>query len=102
MKTIPPTFIPAGTAGGSSEPSAARREVLRRIATGVVLGAPSVLMGGTLKAATATDVCLYTGEALSRYGFPDGHPLGADRQGAFLTEAELQGLLAKEIGRAHV
>ena len=113
MKTTPPTFILAGIAVGSSESSAARRDVLRRIATGVVLGAPIMLMAGKPKAATATDACLYTAEALGRYGFPDGHPLGADRQGAFLKEAELQGLLAKvrvhaprvattdEIGRFH-
>lgn len=72
-----------------------------------------MLMAGKLKAATATDACLYVGEALARYGFPDGHPLGADRQGAFLKEAESQGLLAQvrtcppriatneEIGRFH-
>ena len=31
--------------------------------------------------------CLYHGEALGRYGFPFGHPLGVDRQGAILREA---------------
>ena len=36
--------------------------------------------------------CLYCGEALGRYGFPDGHPLGEDRQGAFLREALARGL----------
>lgn len=36
--------------------------------------------------------CLYYGEALGRYGFPQGHPLGADRQGAFFAEASAQGL----------
>ena len=36
--------------------------------------------------------CLYHGEALGRYGFPLGHPLGVDRQGAFLREAQRQGL----------
>lgn len=72
-----------------------------------------MLMAGKLKAETATDICLYVGEALARYGFPDGHPLGADRQGAFLKEAGQRGLLAKirvraprlatieEIGRFH-
>lgn len=39
--------------------------------------------------------CLYVDEALGRYGFPEGHPLGIDRQGAFLREARLQGLLEK-------
>jgi acetoin utilization protein AcuC len=37
-------------------------------------------------------VCLYAGELLGRYGFPDGHPLGEDRQGAFLREASARGL----------
>ena len=38
------------------------------------------------------DVCLYYGEALGRYGFPHGHPLGVDRQGAFFKEAVAQKL----------
>ena len=113
MKKTPPTFTPAGIVGGSSETSAARRDVLRGIATGVVLGVPNLVMAGKLKAATATHACLYAGEALARYGFPEGHPLGADRQRAFLKEAEMQGLLARiricaarratneEIGRFH-
>ena len=37
-------------------------------------------------------VCLYSGNALGRYGFPNGHPLGEDRQGAFLAEASARGL----------
>jgi len=41
------------------------------------------------------DVCLYADGALARYGFPHGHPLGIDRQGAFLKEARRAGLLAK-------
>ncbi len=36
---------------------------------------------------------LYADDNLSAYGFPDGHPLGIDRQGAFLREATDQGLL---------
>jgi acetoin utilization protein AcuC len=39
-----------------------------------------------------SDTLLYAGEALAAYGFPAGHPLGADRQGAFLAEAARQGL----------
>jgi acetoin utilization protein AcuC len=54
-----------------------------------------MLMAGKLKAAKATDVCLYASAALANYGFPEGHPLGADRQGAFLKEAANLGLLAK-------
>lgn len=39
-----------------------------------------------------TNVNLYVGDNLASYGFPDGHPLGIDRQGAFLREATDQGL----------
>jgi acetoin utilization protein AcuC len=100
MKKIPPTFIPAGIVRGSSEPSAARRDVLRGIATIGMSGVPILLMASKLEAATATGACLYAGEALARYGFPDGHPLGADRQGAFLQEAAHRGLLARVRGCA--
>jgi acetoin utilization protein AcuC len=39
-----------------------------------------------------TEVQLYVGDALGRYGFPHGHPWGPDRQDAFWKEAEKQGL----------
>ena len=90
-----------------------RRAVLRGIATTVLQGVPRVIVARELNAAAATGACLCAGEALGRYGFPDGHPLGADRQGAFLKEAERCGLLTKvtacalrratnaEIGRFH-
>ena len=42
---------------------------------------------------TKMNVCLYADDALSRYGFPEGHPFGIDRQDAFLREAKIQGLL---------
>lgn len=32
------------------------------------------------------------GEAIARYGFPDGHPFGADRHAAFAREFEARGL----------
>jgi acetoin utilization protein AcuC len=38
------------------------------------------------------EVQLYVGDALGRYGFPDGHPFGPDRQDAFWSEAVKQGL----------
>src|SRR5829696_8538408 len=38
------------------------------------------------------EVQLYVGDALARYGFPNGHPWGPDRQDAFWKEAEKQGL----------
>lgn len=37
-------------------------------------------------------VWLYVDEALGKYGFPDGHPFGPDRQEAFWKEAVRQGL----------
>ena len=40
---------------------------------------------------------LVTGEALARYGFPNGHPWGADRQGAFLREFEQSAALERVI-----
>lgn len=92
---------------------AMRRALLRDIATTVLGGLPMTLTAREPNPAPATDACLCAGEVLGHYGFPDGHPLGADRQSAFLKEAELQGLLAKvaacapriatnaEIGRFH-
>ena len=40
----------------------------------------------------AGETLLLVGELLGKYGFPDGHPLGIDRQGAFLAEAVGRGL----------
>jgi acetoin utilization protein AcuC len=37
-------------------------------------------------------VCLYASPELGKYGFPEGHPFGPDRQQRFLEEAERQGL----------
>ena len=41
------------------------------------------------------EMLLYVGDALSKYGFPDGHPFSTDRQGAFWTEAKRLGLDAR-------
>jgi acetoin utilization protein AcuC len=38
------------------------------------------------------EVTLYVDEAMGKYGFPDGHPFGPDRQAAFWKEAVKQGL----------
>jgi len=38
------------------------------------------------------EVALYVGEGLGKYGFPDGHPFGTDRQAAFWREAVKRGL----------
>jgi acetoin utilization protein AcuC len=44
--------------------------------------------------ASVPEVLLCAGEALRRYGFPEGHPLSVDRQQAFLDEAQRRALLA--------
>ncbi len=41
------------------------------------------------------NLCLIADEELARYGFPEGHPFGIDRQDAFLREAGAQGLLER-------
>jgi len=38
------------------------------------------------------EVSLYVSDALGKYGFPNGHPFGPDRQDAFWKEAVTQGL----------
>ena len=38
------------------------------------------------------EVTLYVDEAMGKYGFPDGHPFGPDRQAAFWAEAVKQAL----------
>jgi acetoin utilization protein AcuC len=40
-------------------------------------------------------VLVVADEALGSYGFPDGHPFGPDRQGAFLREFRARGLPAR-------
>lgn len=40
-----------------------------------------------------SELLLCAGEALGRYGFPEGHPFSVDRQQAFLDEAARRGLL---------
>jgi acetoin utilization protein AcuC len=65
-----------------------RRWLVRAVAGLSLLGAAGARAGARMSHAT----CLYHGEALGRYGFPFGHPLGVDRQGAFLREAQRQGL----------
>ena len=45
-------------------------------------------------------VNLYVDDELAAYGFPDGHPLGIDRQGAFLHEAVERSLIARTTRRA--
>lgn len=40
-------------------------------------------------------VAVVVGERLARYGFPEGHPFGPDRHGAFLREFDRQGLRSR-------
>ncbi|MGD9602607.1 MAG: acetoin utilization protein AcuC [Gammaproteobacteria bacterium] len=66
-----------------------RRQVLHALAACGLAGALRAVI------AKEDDVHLFTDPALARYGFGDGHPLGIDRQGAFLDEAQAQGLVAR-------
>ena len=87
-----------------------RRVMLQMSAASVLFSAlPSACaaQGGDIS------VDLYVDDHLAAYGFPDGHPLGIDRQGAFLREARNQGLVTRvstrgsraatreELGRFH-
>ena len=63
-----------------------------------LLGAGALAWSGAqVRGAVAVNprTCLYHGEALGRYGFPHGHPLGVDRQGAFMQELIRRGLDAR-------
>lgn len=44
---------------------------------------------------SARDTLLVAGEALGRYGFPEGHPWGVDRYGAFMQALRAQDLESK-------
>jgi acetoin utilization protein AcuC len=82
----------------SPPPSPCRRRAT--LALGAGLGAALLRAPLRALAAMRTRTCLYQGEALARYGFPQGHPLGVDRQGAFLREAARQRLDAKAVSMA--
>jgi acetoin utilization protein AcuC len=72
-----------------------RRDFLSSLANAAALGAAThlPLIGQAAeKTSMKSSVCLYYGEALAKYGFPAGHPLGVDRQGAFWREAVSRGL----------
>ncbi|MEO8159514.1 MAG: acetoin utilization protein AcuC [Betaproteobacteria bacterium] len=87
--------------------------MLRGIVAGAVLGLPELSAAGERTAGPAAQACLFAGTALAQYGFPRGHPLGVDRQAAFMAAADGQGSLAKagicaaraatneELGRFH-
>ena len=75
-----------------------RRALIRTSAATALL----VTLPRTLRSVQADDtsVNLYVDDNLAAYGFPDGHPLGIDRQGAFLHEAVNRGLVVRTTRRA--
>ena len=75
-----------------------RRAIIQASAAATVL----VTLPRIFRTAQAgnTDVNLYVDDDLGAYGFPDDHPLGIDRQGAFLREAVERGLIARTTRRA--
>jgi len=64
----------------------------RRFLRGSLAGLWTLGVCGAASSRVRPRVCLYQGDALGAYGFPRGHPLGADRQAAFLQEARRQGI----------
>lgn len=40
----------------------------------------------------SSDLVVFVGDGLAKYGFPEGHPFSVDRQGAFWNELQCQGL----------
>ena len=74
--------------------SGSRRNFLLTAATAAAGAAFHLPASGRAadKRSMNTQVGLYYGDALARYGFPAGHPLGVDRQGAFWREAVGRGL----------
>ena len=71
-------------------PDLARRRLL-------ALASALLVTSGSTKSAESKHppVRVFVDAALARYGFPHGHPLGIDRQAAFMREATAQGLLDK-------
>src|SRR5581483_4655820 len=85
-----PIFSCAGIVADSFERIARRRSALRLLGAALLaLPMPALPAAGRMQTA------LYVDDGLGRYGFPDGHPLGIDRQGAFLREAAAQMLLER-------
>jgi len=77
---------PSDSPGPQSD---SRRALLRGFGA---LALASALERRDVAAAVDQQVSLYVGEALGRYGFPHGHPLGMDRQGVFFRETVARGL----------
>jgi acetoin utilization protein AcuC len=97
-KTIPEIFSCAGVVAlhyefGSPESLARRRWLCRASVFGAgQFGSVTAQLLDAKQDQMSRDIHLYYGEALGRYGFPHGHPLGVDRQGAFFKEAVAQKL----------
>ena len=70
-----------------------RRAMLQMSAASVLFGTLQAPL--RLAQAGGISVNLYVDDELAAYGFPDGHPLGIDRQGAFLREARKLGLVTQ-------
>src|SRR5262249_12659718 len=79
----------------SSRRACSRRDFLLSLNHAAALGAasflPTIASAGE-KQSMKVPVCMCYGDGLARYGFPAGHPLGVDRQGAFWREALAGGL----------
>ncbi|MCX7962275.1 MAG: hypothetical protein N2653_11995 [Burkholderiales bacterium] len=54
-------------------------------------------LSGRSRATRLSATHLFISEALGRYGFPEGHPLSVDRQGAFWRAARERGLDARVV-----
>jgi acetoin utilization protein AcuC len=67
-----------------------RRALLRGVSALALAALPGIRHG--VAATGDAPVSLYVSDALARYGFPEGHPLGMDRQGAFFRETVALGL----------
>ena len=89
--------ISASTTIGTTAVDRGRRSLLQKSAAGILLGTSAAPRGAGQ--AGDVDVNLYVDDGLAAYSFPDGHPLGIDRQGAFLSEAHRQGLVARSTTR---
>jgi len=74
-----------------------RRALLGFAAGALLLGTRPMNSAVAAQDPSAVKSLLYVDDALSRYGFPGGHPLGVDRQGAFMKEAAAQDLLRRAV-----
>ena len=69
----------------------ARRTLIKSVAAAAL----ALPIRARLEREDENNVNLYADDNLAAYGFPEGHPLGIDRQGAFLRETATSGLLER-------